>query len=53
MLVLETHNSAYFVCLSYSTTPDLDHQLIRRELPELNYVCQIREAYKICSAVGL
>ncbi len=33
-------------------TPDSDHQLVRREIHELNWVFQIRETYKMCRAVG-
>ncbi len=33
-------------------TPDSDHQLIRREIHELHCVCQIRDTYKMCRAVG-
>lgn len=48
---LETRCSAHFVCLPpLFNTPDLNHQLIRRDLHELNWVCPIRETYKMCRA---
>ena len=51
ILVLGTQSSAQFVCL-----PHLTHliQIIISlgKSSELNWVCQIKETYKMCRAVG-
>lgn len=46
----DSQHITVYVCLI--STPDWYHQLIRRELHELNWVCQIGETSKMCSVVG-
>ncbi len=52
ILVLADSLLCTFCMSPLFNTPDSDHQLVRREIHELNWVFQIRETYKMCRAVG-
>lgn len=51
-VMLLENTAQHNLYLFFFNAPDSGHELVMRPLHELNQVCQMKETYKMCSAVG-